>query len=442
MKFYKHLLCLTIIALAFLPSCNPSDDGSDGQLRVEITNFQPSYSQMVLDWRLSKPKNIIIQGISVMRQTSDDFSYPEIIDNIPSNSETYTDLDVPYYPEVSYFLNISFRDENQPDLGMQTLESELKTFTRNIVLVNTVPLQVTRDPINADVFHLVDRLDNNLLKKYNASQNRITAEKSFDNAYSYTNRFFIRNNSLFFVNSLGVVNQLNTDAYQTEENFQLNVRDRVNAFSVNGDRIYYIDGEVINFLTLSTGVSTRLGWGFNPESMTALNDTEILCTYDGFNWTGATIYNFTPQNCPGTAFCNPDILANSPSISDGNDVDGNILTMNSNKTLMVTGRDGNIYNRNDLSKIASLSTITGEPYFQFAFDSQNNIYATVQGKKLVHKFKANTFELIETIETKLYPLYPLITSNGLYVLGGYSPVSYWGPYENFSFNSKCAIETF
>src|SRR5690606_41726388 len=149
-----------------------------------------------------------------------------------------------------------------------------------------------------------------------------------------------------------------------------------------------------------------------------------------------------PQNCPGTAFCNPDTLANSPSISDGNDVDGNILTMNSNKTLMVTGRDGNIYNRNDLSKIASLSTITGEPYFQFAFDSQNNIYATVQGKKLVHKFKANTFELIETIETKLYPLYPLITSNGLYVLGGYSPVSYWGPYENFSFNSKCAIETF
>ncbi|HET8803434.1 MAG TPA: hypothetical protein VFM72_02560 [Aequorivita sp.] len=442
MKYYKTFLWLAIANITFLMGCNKSDDDSNGQLQVAITNFQPSYKEMVLDWRLSKPENIIIQSISVMRQTSDDFSYPEIIDNIPSNSETYTDLNVPYYPEVSYFLRIDYRNENQPDLGMQTLESESKTFTRNIVLVNTVPLQVTQDPLSADVFHLIDRLDNNLLKKYNATQNQITAQKSFENAYSYTNRFFIRNSSLFFVNSLGVVNQLNTDTYQTEENFQLNVRDRVNAFSVNGDRIYYIDGEVINFLTLATGVSTRLGWGFNPESMTALSDTKILCIYDGFNWTGATIYNFTPQNCPGTSFCNPETLATSPSVSDGNDVDGNILTINKNQTLIITGRDGNIYNMNDLSKIASLSTITGEPYFQFAFDGQNNVYATVQGKKLVHKFKADTYELIETIETKLYPLYPLLTGNGLYVLGAYSPVSYWGPYENFSFNSKCAIEIF
>src|SRR5690606_16082877 len=108
------------------------------------------------------------------------------------------------------------------------------------------------------------------------------------------------------------------------------------AFSVNADRIYYIDGEVINFLTMSTGVSTRLGWGFNPESMTALNDTDILCTYDGFNWTGAKIYRFTPANCPGTSNCDPETLADSQADSDGNDVDANILSINNSKTQFVT----------------------------------------------------------------------------------------------------------
>ncbi|MDN3724256.1 hypothetical protein QRD02_07665 [Aequorivita sp. SDUM287046] len=441
MKYYKNLLCLAFAILTLI-SCNTSDDESNGPLRVEITNFQPSYSQMVLDWRLSKPENIIIQGISVMRQTSEDFSYPETIDNIPSNSETYTDLDVPYYPEVSYFLSIDYRDDNQPELGMQTLESELKTFTRNIVLIKTVPYQVKQDPLNPDDFHLIDRMDQNLLKKYNAIQNSIVAEKSFDNAFSYYNRFFIRNSLLFFVNSYGHIDQLNTADYETQANYQLNVRNRVNAFSVNADRLYYIDGEVINFMTLSTGISTRLGWGFNPEEMIALNDTDILCIYDGFNSTGATIYEFTPQNCPGTSFCDPVNLAYTDGALDGNDVDANILAINSSQTQLVTGRDGNIFRMSDLSKLASLSTIAGEPYFQFAYDSQNNIYATVQGKKLIHKFKANTFELLETIETKLYPLYPLITSNGLYVIGGYSPVSYWGPYENFSFNVECAIEIF
>jgi hypothetical protein len=40
--------------------------------------------------------------------------------------------------------------------------------------------------------------------------------------------------------------------------------------------------------------------------------------------------------------------------------------------------------------------------------------------------------------------FAIVTSNGLKVIGGYEPMSYWS-FEygyNFNFNSKCAIEIF
>ena len=90
-----------------------------------------------------------------------------------------------------------------------------------------------------------------------------------------------------------------------------------------------------------------------------------------------------------------------------------------------------------------LSDITGKKYFQFVFDNDNNIYATVQNEKKIHKFNSS-YELIEVIDTKLYPLFPMLTSNGLKVIGGYEPVTYYsfGYGYSFNFNVKCAIETF
>ena len=84
------------------------------------------------------------------------------------------------------------------------------------------------------------------------------------------------------------------------------------------------------------------------------------------------------------------------------------------------------------------------PEIQIVFDDEGKIYATVQGKKLIHVFNTN-YELIDSIETKLFPLFPLITKEGLQCIGSYTSIGYYGYYYGFEFNfnrNKCAIEVF
>ena len=79
----------------------------------------------------------------------------------------------------------------------------------------------------------------------------------------------------------------------------------------------------------------------------------------------------------------------------------------------------------------------------YSYNDNGHIYASVQGEKLIQVFNSN-YELVDSIQTKLYPLFPMPYSNGLHSIGSYNPVDYWGYYYGyeFNFNQRCAIETF
>lgn len=447
MDYSKKIYLTVVLFVLIIFGCTTNNDEKvQEELQISVTNFETSYGQVKINWEIIKPSGIIIQDLLVYRlQKNDesDYSQEQLIANLPSNETTFVDNDVPYKTEVSYKIKINYTDERTNPIKFLSLESEQKKFSREIVKFDRVPFQVQKDPVQADVFHILDKEGIGYLKKYNSTQNKLTDIKPFGNGSLLNNKFHIVNNTeIFMADTQGKISRINAENYQTIATYSATITDNLNAFAIYGDRIYYQDEEIWWYYTISTGLSASTNISFSIDYAESLSDNNFLFL-SSQHGSGAAIYNFTPDNCISPN-CSPGFGINSGSaILAYNAIDPNIFSWNSSKSKFITSIDGRVYNISNLKQVVKLNDITGKKYFQFVFDKDNNIYATVQGEKVIHKFNSN-YELIDVIKTKLYPFFPMVTSNGLKVIGGYEPVSYWS-FEygyNFNFNSKCAIEIF
>lgn len=445
MDYTKHKYLL-IVLFAILFSCSKSDDNNTLSPTVTVTKFEASYNQVKINWELSRPAGIIIQELSIQRQAKNsetEFTTVEKIANLPPNETTFVDNEVPYNSEVSYKIVIIYTDERISPTKTAFLESEKKFFSRDIVKFDRVPFQVLKDPNQTDVFHILDKEGTGFLKKYNSTQNKLTDTKAFTDGSLLNNKFHIvNNNEIFIADTKGTITRINATNYQTIATYSCAITNRLNAFSVLGNIIYYQDKDILCYYDMNTGSNVNTGWVFNADYLEPydLNKIFSLYCFNGNNW--LNIFEFASGACTSSS-CNTIWYNKSNSLLRANSTDANIFAWNTSKSKIITSINGCVFNINDFKIEKTLYDITGKHYFQFAFDNQDNLYATVQGEKLIHKFNSN-FELIETIKTKLYPFFPMVTTTGLKVIGGYQPISYWS-FEygyNFNFGIKCAIETF
>ena len=448
MKFFKKHCPILVLVTFILLGCS-SDDEQSKTVEIKVKNFETSYSQVKLNWEIVKPNGIIIDDLLIYRQSKNnatDNAILELVANLPSNETSFIDNNVPYKTEVTYTIKINYIDEryNQTNstqlIEHLSLESEQKKFIRDIITFDIVPFQVKKDPIIIDEFHILDRQGNGALKRYNGTLNKLSKTIQFTNGYLLNNKFHIVNNTaLFIADTQGKISKINTDNYAVTAVYNPLINDNLNAFAVDGDRIYYQDDEIWLYYDIVNGTSENTHLVSNANYIEALNDHNFLFLYGS----AAAIRNYNPTNC-NTSNCTADFGASTQgAILANNTFDPNIFSWNNSKSKFITSIDGRIFNPTNFQQEIKLNDITGKKYFQFVFDNDNNIYATVQSEKKIHKFNSS-YELIEIIDTKLYPLFPLLTSNGLSVIGGYEPVIYWsfGYGYNFNFNVKCAIETF
>lgn len=440
----KYLL-ITLFAIITLGCSSNDEENNNNPLEITVVNFDPSYSQVNINWKITRPEGIIIQDVTVYRLSKNydtDFYQEKQIANLPSNETSFTDNDVPYQTEVSYKIKINYTDERTQPIKFLSLESEQKKFIREIVKFDRVPFQVQKDPVQVNVFHILDKEGIGYLKKYNSIQNKLTDIKTFSNGSFLNNKLQIVNNTEIYVaDTQGKITRINSENYQTIATYSASIYDNLNAFSVAANSIYYQDEEIWCYYDTTTNTSTRTGLVSSTDYSEPLGQNNFLFLYCQNGNNGLNIFGFNPNTCTSLN-CTPIFYNFYGNTYKPNSIDVNIFTWNLNKSKFITSINGCVFNISNLKQEQSLNDVTGKHYFQFAFDNDNNIYATVQGEKKIHKFNSK-YELIEVLNTKLYPLFPLVTNDGLKVIGGYEPVSYWS-FEygyNFNFNVKCAIET-
>lgn len=447
MKSYtKAIYYILLVALLFNCDSN-SEDQETSYITIEVTNFSANSDEVTLEWSINNSSNIIVNDLIVYRgeigyNGSEDL---HIIADLPVEHISFLDTEVPYLTTLSYFIKISYYDENDPEMELYYLESDIQNFNRDIIGFDNIPFQIEKDPLEPGIFHLLERSTDLSLKQYNSAQNAITSVKTFEEPYYYTNRFFIKDaTQICIADTRGNVHFLQSSNYSVIENIEVVSEDNTHCFFILNDRIFYKDNEAWQYYELNTGthINTHRTYPHAHRAI-ALNQGDALFLYNTISYSDALLANYTNDNC-NPVDCFPEELHNTYDIDLAtNGIDPNIFVWNHSKSKFITSIDGNIFNISDLSLEISLGSITGKQYFQFAFDQNQHIYATVQGEKLIHKFNAD-YELIETIETRLFPLYPLITPNGLQVISAYTPISYWdyGSGSNYNFNEHCVIESF
>lgn len=445
MEYYKKKYNLIITLFAFITlGCSTDEDKNNAPLAITVTSFEPSYEQVKINWQVTRPDGVIIEDLLVYRiekNDESDFYQEKLIANLPSNETTIVDDNVPYKKEVTYIIKINYKDERKNSLGFGDLSSEPKKYIREIVTFDRVPFQVQKDLVQDNVFHILDKEGIGYLKRYNSVENKLTAVKAFSNGSLLNNKFHIvKNTEIFVADTQGKIYRVNADDYKSINTYAANITNNLNAFSVAGNRIYYQDEDQWCYYDIANNKSTRTGLVSTADYLEPISQNDILYLYCQNGNNGLNIYSFTPDNCT-SATCFPDFYNIIGSVLKPNSIDANIFSWNYSRTKFITSINGCIFNINGLKQEKRLNDVTGKHYFQFAFDKDNTIYATVQGEKIIHKFNSN-YELIDVIKTKLYPFFPLVTDNGLKVIGGYEPASYWS-FEygySFNFNVKCAIE--
>ncbi|MBK0371126.1 hypothetical protein [Flavobacterium agrisoli] len=445
MDYFKNKLIISVFLIFTLLGCS-TDDQPKEELEIKVTHFETSYHEVKIEWQLTKPKTIIIDDLELYRaekNTESDFYQEVKIANLPSNEVSFIDFDVPYKKEVIYTVKINYRDESNGKLNVirGELKSEPQSFKRDIVIFDQIPFQVEQDQLQQDVFHILFRYGSGSLQKYNSNLNTITKTKRFEAATLLNTKFqILDHNTIFLADAKGIIRNIDTESYQINNTYQVTIEDNLKAFAVAGSRIYYLDNDVWCFYNRSTGYSVNSGIIKNADYITYLGENKLLFFYTQ-NGNSLDIWSYTPENCPDQKNCNGTHYNSNWENFTNNAVDPNIISWNKDKTKLITSIKGGVFNFKTLKQEQRLFDSTGKHYFQCVFDDDDNIYATVQGEKSIHKFNSN-YDLIEVIPTKLYPLFPLLSKEGLKVIGAYNPISYWN-YEygyGFNFNGSCGIE--
>lgn len=445
MEYFKKFAAFIILSLIVI-GCS-DDEEPQKPLELTITNFKTSYNEVKIDWKLQRPDGVIIDDLTIYRiekNGESDLYQEKQIANLPSNETSFIDTDVPYKEEVSYSVRINYRDEREKVTTYgNEMKSESQKFIRKIVKFDLVPFQVQKDPVRPNIFHILDKNGSGSLIKYNSTTNTVEQTKTFENEVYLNSKFqIIKNNEIYIAEFQGKIHKINAENYQTIESYAGISAYNLRVFWVSGNRIYYQDQGGLFFYDTSTGITYRTGGVSDSDYSESIGNDNFLFLYArNSNW--LSINGFTPENCQSLD-CHPTYQYPTPQVPlKDNSVDPNILAWNSSRTKFITSINGVVYDIKTLKEEKRLNEITGKHYFQYAYDANNNIYATVQGEKKIHKFNSN-YELIQVIDTKLYPIYPLVTNEGLKVLGSYESFSYssFNYDHSFNFNIKSAIETF
>jgi hypothetical protein len=441
----KYNIIFTLLAFIIL-GCSTDEDKENAALEIAITNFEPSYSRVKINWEITRPNGLIIEDLLIYRLSKNndsDYEQETLIANLPSNETVFVDNDVPYKKNVTYRIKINYQDQRKKSSIIGNLTSEPQRFIRELVLFDRVPFQVLKDPNLNDIFHILDKEGTGFLKKYNSAQNKLTDTKVFKDGSLLNNKIqFVNINEIFLADTKGAIYRINANDYKTISTYNTKIVEKLNAFAVLGDLIYYIDKDIWCYYEMTTGKNVNTGGGGFSDYLEFYSSNKLfsLISYNSSSWLDIFEYSPTFLTCPACFYTSYN---NSNTLIKANSTDANIFAWNTSKSKIITSINGCVFNINNFKIEKNLYELTGKRYFQFAYDNQDNLYATVQGEKVIHKFNSN-YELIEEIKTKLYPFFPMVTSSGLKVVGGYEPISYWnfGYGYNFDFNIKCAIETF
>lgn len=444
MAYYKNIFTLLALVLVIF-GC--SSDDESGPLQLVVTDFQTSNDAVKLTWKLNRPNTIIVQDLKIYRMATNmagEFLQFEQIANLPSNETTFTDHEVPFKSQVSYKVYITYFDQsdNNPGPNQLFLESDLQVYARPLVTFPKVPLQIKQDPMQIGMYHILGNTPTTgYLKKYHSALDQVSNSRSFENGSAITNNFHIANNEIFVADAQGKIFRINASDYDVNANYNVNITDHLNAFAMDGDRIYYQDDEIWKYYGIGSGISTNTGIATTMDYAETLDDNTFLFLYAQAGGSAAAVYGYNPQNCNANS-CFPafidDMNGHFPPIHS---IDPHIFSWNATKQKFISGFNGSVFNLTTLQPEVRLKDITGKRYFNFAFDSAGNIYGTVQGEKIIHKFNSN-YELVATIQTKLFPFFVMVNTNGIQTLGTYEPQEYWGFYYGyeFAFHTECAIE--
>ncbi|WP_155960751.1 hypothetical protein [Flavobacterium daejeonense] len=435
-----------VLAFGFLilQSCTKQEIGETHKVvhpQIVITGFTGSEDQVIINWKLTKKPEIIVKDLMVFRLTKFDNEtlYQEkLIANLPSNETSFVDDELPYYPEVIYKIVISYFDDKEKVYNEYNLETEQKSFGRDIVKFYDVPFQVEKDFDDENLFYILDKQEA-FLRKYDSNKKSYIGEVKFDKSNFFNVKFKLLNNKIFFSDNKGKVYVINTDEFKVIDTFTVSVLDNLKFIFVSEPRIYYRDGDILCYYDMAKKISVRANIVINSEFGESLGQNYFLFLYSKNGSQSVDIKGFNPDNCNELncfpAFTNYPLGSLKP-----NSIDSNIFSWNVTKTKFITSFNGCVFNIQDLKQEVRLSDITGKRYFQFSFDGNGNIYGTVQGEKLIHKFNSN-YELEETIHTKLYPIITMVSGNEIQVIETYDPLSYWATNsEFFTFDYKSVIE--
>jgi len=445
MYYFKKCFSVLFLAFLVLQSCTKQEIGEEHKVvhpQIAITGFTTSDNQVVINWKLTKPSEIIIKDLLIYRTTkydSETFYEEKLIANLPSNETSFIDDDLPYFPEMIYVIRINYYDDKEQMYKLYTLETENKKFVRNIVKFGTVPFQVEKDVNNDNVFYILDKQGGGFLRKYDSNNQSLVGEIKFDNSYFLNAKFKLIGSKIFLVDTKGKIYLIDTDTFKVVDSFTTSVSDVLKFIFVAEPRIYYRDGDVLCYYDIDKRKYVRAGLSINSDFAEPLGQNYFLFLYSKNGNSSMDILGLNPDNC-SEATCFP-IFTNYPLGSlKPNSIDSNIFSWNLTKIKFITSVNGCVFNIKDLKQQVRLSDITGKRYFQFSFDSDNNIYATVQGEKLIHKFNSN-YELVEKIKTKLYPVITMLSGNTIQVIETYEPQAYWGTgYEFFDFGVRSVVE--
>lgn len=441
MEYFKRIYLLIGIALLGLVGCNSDNDAS---FQILVTQFTPTKDKVVLRWQIQRPNNMIIQDLEVLRlDTNNDEQLPPQyvrIANLPSNEITYTDNDVPYKAQVTYVIRLRYTVDNNNQMAL----SVPQTYTRQVVTFSQPPLQVTKDPVNSAIFHILDQTDTGFLKRYDANTNSVTQTKTLATGFNLNANFqIINNNEIFAFDNAGKVTRLDTQDYHTNTAYNVQLTDVCKAFAVDGDRIYYQDDEVWKYYHIPSGQSTNTGLAFSVSAAEMLGNHLFLFLYAHYGNSGFSLRGITPQNC-NEINCWPDFYpVGSGTMFPQYSVDPHVFAWHPSRQKFASGYKGFVTRITDGQQEVSLNELTGKRYIGFTYDTDGNLYAAVQGEKIIQKFDAN-YQLLETIPTKLYPIFPMVNGSHLSAVGSYEPADYWGYYYGyeFRFDVSCAVETF
>ncbi len=445
MKFYSTSI-ITVFTFFMIFSCDSSDDGPalEDSVSIVITSFQPSKNKVEITWDLKRFNGAIVNDLNVIRYSNDEdaASRQEIIANLPSNETKFVDTDVPYLEDVNYSIVARYFVENQDDIEYFDTQSEEETYEREITKISRIPNHIIQDPVDPDNYHFLIRSANIDLHKYNMSSGKIEANKVFPGGYNHYDKIMTDGNALFVGSKQGVIYKLNRFDYTETDSYSVPVKDELESFSIRSSEIHYNDNEHWKYYNMTDQASGHVNDYFATNfaySLDLPNDNMLIIRYNYPSYSGA-LYNISTFNSLDLLhITNFDTNFSSP-------LDKGILHFKADKSQFVSTIFGRVISTDDLSLVTELKDKTGKDYLYFNYDNNGKLYGAVQNEKLIHVFDDQTYELMDTIETKLYPIFPFISGNGeIQSLGRYSRVGYWRYHDGFNLFSahlNCAIETF